>query len=249
MKIAHRKLLMSSLLACFVIQTGLVYSDDTADQNSPLSSLALDGRELWHAHNCQTCHQIYGYGGFLGPDLTNAAARINRQRLDQILTEGNEQMPAFRFSSGQIDAIEAYLLALDQTGIGQARMHIPVPAADVHAEIEAFALEQGMPELAQAGHRTFIGICRSCHTPFRATPLGPYLAADLSTVRDRLSDAEIKEVLTKGRPRKGMIPTGLDSARQDEVLAYFAWLSKHSDALRSRIGDAKKIDLPWWEYR
>ena len=49
---------------------------DTPVRTPPLDDLARAGRALWHDHNCQTCHQIYGFGGFLGPDVTNGAQRL-----------------------------------------------------------------------------------------------------------------------------------------------------------------------------
>ena len=109
MHIGARKLLMALLVFAYVVQTGIVYFDDTADSREALSPLALEGRQIWHAHNCQACHQFYGFGGFLGPDLTNAAGRLTRPRLDQVLTKGVLPMPAFWMSSREIDAIEAYL--------------------------------------------------------------------------------------------------------------------------------------------
>ncbi|MCH7870146.1 MAG: c-type cytochrome, partial [Planctomycetes bacterium] len=37
--------------------------------------MAKSGLAIWRENNCQACHQIYGYGGFLGPDLTNLMDR------------------------------------------------------------------------------------------------------------------------------------------------------------------------------
>ena len=82
-----RKVLLSLLVAAFAVQTWLVYSDDAGYATPPLSGPARRGQELWLRHNCQSCHQIYGYGGFLGPDLTNAAERLNRDRLEAALEE------------------------------------------------------------------------------------------------------------------------------------------------------------------
>ena len=71
MSIRARQGLMLALVCAFVAQTWLVYADP-AGKRTPLSPLAARGRALWHRRNCQSCHQIYGFGGFLGPDLTNA---------------------------------------------------------------------------------------------------------------------------------------------------------------------------------
>ncbi len=250
MKVSHRKLMMSGLVACFAIQTGLVYSDDTAYQNAPLTSLALEGRELWMDHNCQTCHQIYGFGGFLGPDLTNAAARLTRDRIEQVLTKGSLQMPAFGFSSRQIAAMESYLVALNDTGIGQARKDIPVPAQEIFAALDKHSAGNPMSEPARGAYDKFKTICASCHTPFRATPLGQFLAVDLSDVHSRLSESEIRKVLSEGRPAKGMIITPLDQSEQDGMLAFLEWLGTHRQSLMEKVGEPKPLEsLPWWEFR
>ena len=68
------KVWMLGILAlCFVSQTYLVYADPT--ETRVLEGEELAGRRVWLANNCQACHQLYGFGGFLGPDLTNAASR------------------------------------------------------------------------------------------------------------------------------------------------------------------------------
>jgi len=242
--------MMSGLVACFAIQTGLVYGDETAYQNAPLTSLALEGRQLWMDNNCQSCHQIYGFGGFLGPDLTNAASRLTGDRLQQVLTKGSLQMPAFGFSDREIAAIQSYLLALDLTGIGQARKQIPVPAQEVYAAMDAYAAQNPIPAAGSDAYAKFKTICASCHTPFRATPLGQFLAVDLSDVRERLSEAEIREVLSKGRPAKGMVITPLNEDEQDAMLSFLGWLGEHRQELQARVGEAKPLSsLPWWEYR
>ncbi|MHC4841723.1 MAG: c-type cytochrome, partial [Planctomycetota bacterium] len=96
--VRYRIALMATLVACFATQTYLVYSDPTGEQNEALSEQALAGREIWLGKNCQSCHQLYGFGGFLGPDLTNAAPRLEQNRLKELLTVGSRQMPAFNLS-------------------------------------------------------------------------------------------------------------------------------------------------------
>ena len=250
MQIVQRKLMMAGLVAAFIGQTWLVYTDPQGTAAPPLSPLAQRGRQLWLDENCQACHQVYGFGGFLGPDLTNAASRLTRARLDEVLTLGNLQMPAFHFDSEQIDAIEAYLRGLDATGIGQARNRVPPTAPAIDAAITAHAQQAALPAAAQRGRATFTARCISCHTLFRATPLGPFLAPDLSSVRARLADDEILRTMTEGRALKGMPPTALDGGQQTDVLAFFTWLGEHREALGALLAGAEqRVDLPWFEYR
>lgn len=119
MDVRYRKLLTVSLLAAFATQGFLVYTDETAAKARPLSPAALEGRAIWQGKNCAACHQLYGFGGFLGGDLTNAARHLTRERLDRILTTGSLQMPAFHLSPAEIDAVQAFLSDVDRTGVGQ----------------------------------------------------------------------------------------------------------------------------------
>lgn len=248
--IVSRKLMMLGLVAAFAGQTALVYADSTAETRGELTGLALEGRAIWHRENCQVCHQIYGFGGFLGPDLTNAASRINRARLDDILTEGSLQMPAFHMSEHEISAIEAFLEVLDGTGVGQARRYRMIDPADVVAMIETHCDENPMSVEAADGFSLFRERCSACHTPFRSTPLGPFLAADLSRVASRLGRDDLERTLVDGRPTRGMPPTGCDETERAKLIAFFEWLDAEEPTLRPRC-DAAKVDLgaPWFEYK
>ncbi len=196
MNVPQRKLLMLGLVAAFLVQTTLVYTDDTAATMEPLTGVALEGRHLWHANNCQTCHQLYGFGGFLGPDLTNVAGRADRARFDAILTDGSLQMPAFHFSEGEIDALVAYFETLNKTGLGQAGVpRMPLPA-EINQAIYAIGAEQPMSASAVRGDELFNkGACVACHRVLYSNDLGVASAPDLSTVTERLTDAEIHAVL------------------------------------------------------
>ncbi|MCA8944020.1 MAG: cytochrome c [Planctomycetes bacterium] len=250
MNIVSRKLMMAALVAAFFGQSALVYADTTGDERAQHGELALEGRAIWHRENCQVCHQLYGFGGFLGPDLTNAASRVNRARLDDILTNGSRQMPAFGMSPAEIDAIEAFLQTLDQTGVGQARRYRMLAQSDILAMIETHCDENPMTEAAVRGFDRFRMQCVACHTPFRATPLGPFLAADLSTVVRRLDEESLERTLVDGRPERGMPPTGCDADVRADLIAFLQWLGAEEPTLRPRC-DAAKVDLghPWFEYK
>lgn len=242
---------MASLVASFVGQSALVYLDDTADAREPLSAEAVRGRRLWHEHNCQICHQIYGFGGFLGPDLTNAAQRLTRARLDEVLTLGNAQMPAFHLAADQIDAIETYLRELDRTGIGVARRSPPLDARAVLAALDEHAAAHPPPATAAKGLATFRTLCMGCHVPLQSTPLGFNTAPDLSTVLDRLDEAGIRKTIAEGRLPKGMPPwPSLTEPAVAEIVALFRWLHDERAAIRARVPGSEGLQsLPWWEFR
>ncbi|MCC6784488.1 MAG: cytochrome c [Planctomycetes bacterium] len=250
MHLGTRKLLLGSLLAAFCVQTSLVYLDPTADERPALSELALTGRRIWHRHNCQVCHQIYGFGGFLGPDLTNAAPRLTRARLDEILTQGNAQMPAFHLTPAEIDAVQQFLVELDRTGVGVARRARPLDPAAVHASVAAQVARPETPAEVRAGHATFTTLCTVCHVPFQATPLGLQTAPDLTTVVDRLSDQAIHDTIQAGRPERGMPAWALPEGKVAELVAFLRWLKHERATLAATLtGVDDTQPLPWWEFK
>ncbi len=242
--------MMGGLVAAFATQTTLVYTDDTADRTPRLSAEAMVGRAVWHRENCQTCHQIYGFGGFLGPDLTNAASRLPRTRIDAMLTEGSGQMPAFHLEQAEIEAVWAFLQAIDATGVGQARNTPKLDRTDVQRAIDATVLQHPMDAEAKSGRILFENLCTTCHCPLQATPSGAFLAPDLSDVTHRLSREELVEVLINGRPDRGMQPTALSEKHRDAVIAFFTWMAEHRGALCQAAGvSSDQQSIPWWEYR
>ena len=248
-----KKTLLAVLSACFVLQTGLVYSDPV---DITLSDEAVEGRKLFHRHSCQVCHQLWGQGGFLGPDLTNAGSRVDETRLSSLLTVGSGQMPAMHFTSSEIAAIRAFLTEIDRPDIGRGQLRLGDPAASTSPQsaFEASVLAASPPSEAAAGFEKFrSGICSTCHFPFQVSTV---LAPDLSTVLERLDDAGLREVLVSGRPEKGMPPPvpAFSGSEIEQVIAYFRWLNQNRANLEadSNARQAQRnVDwskLPWWEF-
>ncbi|MFQ5549604.1 MAG: c-type cytochrome [Gemmatimonadales bacterium] len=229
------------------MQTTLVYTDDTGRANEPLSSEALQGRAIWLRHNCQSCHQFYGFGGFLGPDLTNASARLDRARLDSLLSDGSGQMPAFHLAANEITAVAAFLREVGRTGVGQAR----APRLDVESYDAVLMSMIDRSELAgEAARGALVFLdrtCTTCHTPLAPNRTGAYVAPDLSLSITRLADDELLATLANGRPSLGMPPTGLSDAAREEILVFLRWQAGQRD----RLLELASIDggLPWFEFR
>ena len=75
------------------------------------------GKELYQQYNCQSCHQLYGLGGYLGPDLTTAYSDAARGKnyIKAMLRSGGNRMPDFHFSGEEIEHLTAYLKYVDST--------------------------------------------------------------------------------------------------------------------------------------
>ena len=248
--------LLVALVACFAVQTILVYSDPYVGE--PLSETAQHGRRIWYAKNCQSCHQLYGFGGFLGPDLTNAAPGLTPERLEDVLTNGTGTMPAFQMPPQEIEAITQFLIAMDHSGRGKARALYgdgQDPAqllATFEQEVESRLAAAG-PSPAAIGFDVIRAkACNTCHIPFRRYSNG---AADMSRIAGRLEDDRILHVLQNGMGSAMPKPVPeLTADEQASILAYIKWLGANRQTLLEALdmGDAGKIkwaDISWWEFR
>ena len=210
MSIRARQLLIAFLLGAFSFQSWLVYSDPTGRIDA-LSPEAAAGRTLWMQNGCQTCHQLHGFGGFLGPDLTNAAQHLTRARLDSVLTIGAGQMPAFGFSGSERAALSAFFDAMGATGIGQLPPLRSISAADVFAQaIEAGVGDSKPLTEVQARGRAIVEEqkCLACHLP---NPVSLKRAPDLTGLIARRGPAVVGGFVTAGIPSKGMPRFDLDA--------------------------------------
>jgi nitric oxide reductase subunit C len=194
--------LVLALVAAFGARTALVYTDEQSD---PLNPLALQGRRLWHRHACQVCHQLWGQGGFLGPDLTNAGRSLDSVRLATLLTSGSRQMPAFHLSPAEITAVRAYLVALDRPERGRGQLRLGESEGSPWARFGRAASELLSGPAASAARRGWETFsrrpCGACHYPLGAGAGG---APDLSGAPARLGPDSLRSVLRSGRPERGM---------------------------------------------
>jgi nitric oxide reductase subunit C len=74
------------------------------------------GKLLWNAHNCIACHQLYGLGGFMGPDLTNVISNKGDAYAQAFIANGTAKMPNFQFNEADIQALIAFLTYVDSSG-------------------------------------------------------------------------------------------------------------------------------------
>jgi nitric oxide reductase subunit C len=83
-----------------------------------LTTKALEGEALWLGNNCNSCHQLYGLGGYLGPDLTNVYSLRNQNDayIKAMMVSAPLSMPQFNFTEAEQDALLQYLKEVDATG-------------------------------------------------------------------------------------------------------------------------------------
>ena len=248
-----RRALLWGLVACFGLQTALVYFDPAGFE--PLGQEATAGRRIWHRNNCQSCHQLYGFGGFLGPDLTNAASRLAPQRFVRLLDEGSGRMPAFDLSVDEAAAVMAFLWAMDETGQGQAKVVLPDADQDDRALRLTSAIRAELAETGTATAREGFDLltsrdCRTCHMPqdgLAAT------APDLLSASYRLDRPRIADILDHGVPPM-MQPPELSESERLSMHVFLDWLAAREFAVRRRSRPpTTEMDVlagvPWWEFR
>lgn len=110
------------LLLLYTIYTLYVYQISY----HPISNEhASKGKQLWQAKNCNSCHQLYGLGGYLGPDLTHIYSRRNEAQIKAFLKVGSNVMPDFKLTDEEMEHIIAFLKQVDKSGNGNpAKMKI-----------------------------------------------------------------------------------------------------------------------------
>lgn len=105
-------------IALFSYYNYIIYTTEAYTPSASLSPQAMVGQELWQKNNCWSCHQIYGLGGYLGPDLTNVYSHPAKgpTYINAFLNSGVKTMPRFNFSTAEKEAIIEYLRVIDETG-------------------------------------------------------------------------------------------------------------------------------------
>ena len=116
-KIKNIKVLVL-LLSAFLVYNLIVYTQKSASSAPIMSSKALEGEKIWQENNCTACHQLYGLGGYLGPDLTNVISHPQKgdTYVKAFLNSGVNSMPKFDFSEIEKDKLVEFLSHVDQTG-------------------------------------------------------------------------------------------------------------------------------------
>ena len=110
------------LFLLYAVYSVIVYTKGT-EKNFTYSNAEWQkinrGKDIFQEYNCISCHQLYGLGGFLGPELTTAYSDKLRGELfmKAFLKNGGPRMPNFHFKDEDIDAIVSFLKYVDTTAV------------------------------------------------------------------------------------------------------------------------------------
>ncbi|MDP1843969.1 MAG: cytochrome c [Sediminibacterium sp.] len=103
------------LMVSFLSYSGYLYSHLPIADNQ-LDKTAEKGKAIWQQYNCSACHQVYGLGGYLGPDLTNAYSKRGPIYIQAFITNGTNIMPNNHLSESEIAELIKYLKTIDASG-------------------------------------------------------------------------------------------------------------------------------------
>ena len=127
---AHPKRIFFVLFVCFIAFSVWIHAIPLFSRR-PYSEkelhLVAEGRLVWQKYNCHTCHQLYGLGGYLGPDLTNVYSKTasNEAYIKGIIKSGVKQMPAFEISEEEMNALLQFLKNVNQSGSSNPQDYQP----------------------------------------------------------------------------------------------------------------------------
>ena len=81
-----------------------------------MSDAARFGQHVYQKYNCVACHQFYGLGGYMGPDLTNVMSTRGEAYARAFISAGTASMPNLGLTDEELDGVLAFLAFVDTTG-------------------------------------------------------------------------------------------------------------------------------------
>jgi nitric oxide reductase subunit C len=135
MKVEYRILIVAILSFLYAGYTISVYATKGVEETDEVATeKILAGKMLWQKHNCQSCHQLYGLGGYLGPDLTNcySAPHKGPVYMDAILQSGIGIMPDFGLDSSERNYIICFLKQMDASGFADPKKFTTTFIGDIY---------------------------------------------------------------------------------------------------------------------
>ncbi len=103
------------LIASFLAYTSFLYMS-LPIKSYATSNACIEGKKTWQNYNCAACHQVYGLGGYLGPDLTNVYSKRGPQYIQAFISNGTNVMPNFHLSNNEQENLIAYFKNIDSSG-------------------------------------------------------------------------------------------------------------------------------------
>jgi mono/diheme cytochrome c family protein len=171
--------------------------------------------------NCAFCHGRDAMGGETGPDLTQSKLVLtdtDGSKISQVVREGrnepDKKMPAFQFSSQELNTLVAFIRAREAAAAAMKGGRRGVEVAD---------LQTGN---AEAGRKYFNGAggCAKCHSP----------TGDLAGLARRFEGLALEERMLYPRNAKSTVVVTLRSG--EKVEGTLAYLDEFTVGLKDSSG-------------
>jgi len=108
-----------SLFSAYGLFSLYVYTTGTDTLKSPVEATAevIEGKELFQKKNCIACHQVFGLGGYIGPELTNTISEPGKGKgyAKALLSAGLNKMPNYHFTEQEMNCLISYLEFIDRS--------------------------------------------------------------------------------------------------------------------------------------
>ena len=109
-----KRFVLFSLVGLYLLYSWFVYTNGT-ETHYQITASANKGKQIFQQKNCISCHQIYGLGGYMGPDITNAITNRGEAYCRSLIQSGTDRMPKFALEQKDLDDLIDYLVYIDST--------------------------------------------------------------------------------------------------------------------------------------
>ncbi len=110
-------MIFGTLFVSFFFYSAYIYTAGTEAAHVPeMSEEARRGQQVYQDYNCMACHQFYGLGGYMGPDLTNVISNRGAAYAGAFIAAGTATMPNLGLSPEETSDVVAFLGFVDTTG-------------------------------------------------------------------------------------------------------------------------------------
>lgn len=108
-----------ALFILFLSYSFFVYTVGTSNENTTMNFNAVKGKYLFQKYNCAACHQLFGLGGYLGPELTKVISTQGKGEAyaTAFIQSGTRRMPDFHLEQQEVSALVDYLKYVDKTAV------------------------------------------------------------------------------------------------------------------------------------
>jgi nitric oxide reductase subunit C len=113
----NNRVIFGTMCVAFIFYSTYVYTKGTeASHLEPMNDVERQGAVVYQQYNCIACHQFYGLGGYMGPDLTNVVSKRGEAYARAFIAAGTATMPNLGLAPEEVDSVVAYLAFVDKTG-------------------------------------------------------------------------------------------------------------------------------------